>query len=82
MIDRRRTAYDFLVEIVEACREPIGKTDLYHKIGTQFNILERWVNAALKFKLIENVVERFRTTEKGINFLKKWAELQTFLKEE
>jgi len=82
MLGKRRTYYDIVVEIVNTCQTPIGKTDLYYKIKTQFSLFELWLNTSLRFKLIKNVGSKYHTTGKGINFLKAWAGLQTFLKEE
>ena len=79
----RRTLYDFLVEIVTSCQEPIQKTDLYHKIKTQFSIFERWLNTTIRFKLVaETGNNKYQTTQKGKRFLIAWEHIQEFLTEE
>jgi len=81
-VAKRRTAYDFLAEITETCQKPIGKTRLYHKIGATYRVFKGWLNAAIQLKLIENIGNKYHTTQKGQNFLSKWRELQAILKEE
>jgi len=86
MFLQRRTSYDNLVSTVQGCVKPIGKTDLYYKLKTSFDVFNRWLNLAMRYRLIEDVGEptcsKFQITAKGAKFLEKWAELQNFLKEE
>jgi len=82
MLEKQRTAYDFLQEIVEACLEPRELNDLFYIVRTTYTVLTRKLNVALRLGLIENLHEKYRTTEKGINFLNAWANVQTLLKEE
>jgi predicted transcriptional regulator len=80
LLGKRRSPYDFLFEIVQACRFPAGKTDLYHIIRTTHGDFERWLNVAMQLKLIEVVNDKYHPTQKGENFLTAWQEiLQTFL---
>jgi len=82
LLGKRRSPYDFVFEIVHGCEEPIGKTDLYHIIKTAYADFERWLNTAIRFKLIEEVLgNQYHTTQKGRDFLKAWERLQTFLTE-
>jgi len=77
-----RNSYDLIAEIVKSCREPIGKTNILHEIRATHTIFERWLNMAVRFKLIEEVLgNQYHTTQKGRNFLKAWERLQTFLTE-
>jgi len=82
MLGKNRTAYDLVQEIVEACLQPSTLFDLFHKIKTSYTILNDRLNIALHFRLVENLGEKYRATQKGINFLNAWANVQTFLKEE
>jgi len=83
LIERRRNAYDFIAQITQICKDPTGKTALYHAVKTAYRAFERWLNKAIQLKLIQPMEDNtFQTTIKGHEFLKKWAELQTFLKEE
>jgi len=80
LLGKRRTSYEFIVQMVKACLRPIGKTELYYIIKTRHTDFERWLDKAIGFRLIENVDNKLRATEKGINFLNAWAEVQTFLR--
>lgn len=82
MLEKRRTAYDFLQEIVEACREPIERTNLYYKIRTTYGVFNGKLNIALRYGLVENLGEKYHITQKGKVFLNAWANVQTLLKEE
>jgi len=82
MLEKKRNVYDFLQEITEACQEPIDLTDLYFKIRTSYTLLTSRLNLAVRFGLVKNLEEKYHTTQKGINFLNAWANVQTFLKEE
>jgi len=83
MLTDRRVSYDFVVRITETCLDPIGKTHLYHIIGTTHRSLEQWLNLAIRLKLIKAIDNnKYQTTQKGKNFLNAWANVQTFLKEE
>jgi len=82
MLGQRRNVYDIIVEIVEGCLEPTAKTNLYYKIKTSGDVLYRLINTAIRFKLIKNIGNKYQTTQKGKEFLERWAQLQTFLKEE
>jgi len=76
---KRRTRYEFLVEIAEGCQKPIGKTDLYHKVKTQHHILTRWLNEAEELKLVEKIGDRYLTTRKGLEFLAEWQKLKNLM---
>lgn len=80
MLGSRRSNYEFLQQIVEGCLETIEITDLYHKIKTQHSILMRWLNTAIKFKLVERIGNKYQTTEKGKLFLVKWEHVLALLK--
>jgi len=82
MLEKRRNAYEILQEIVEACLEPIESTALYFKIRTSNRVLTSKVNIALRLKLLENSRNKYMATQKGRAFLKAWAKVQTFLKEQ
>lgn len=82
MLGNRRSNYDLLQQIVQGCQEPIEITDLYHKIKTQYQIFKRSLNMALQFKLVENIGNKYQTTEKGKRFLIAWEHVQEFLTEE
>jgi len=82
MLGKKRTAHDILQEIVAACLEPIERTALYYTIRTSNTVLGPRLDDALRLKLVENLGNKYRTTQKGVNFLKIWAQVQNFLKEE
>ena len=94
MLGSRRSNYDFVVEILQICVEPIEITNLYHKVKTQHSILMRWLNIALNCGLVENFIgkhqkgsrrseqSKYQTTEKGKRFLIAWEHVQALLKEE
>jgi len=82
MLEKKRTAYDLLQEILEACLQPTELTDLFFKIRTTYTVLTSKLNIALRFGLATDLGGKYHTTEKGISFLNAWANVQTFLKEE
>jgi len=79
---KRRNVYDLLQQVVEACQEPRELTDLFYIIKTSYVVLNSRMNIALRFKLVDLEDGKYHTTQKGINFLNAWANVQTFLKEE
>jgi len=64
------------------CEKPTRKGNLFFKMETSHEVLNRWLNEALRRKLIENTDHMFQTTPKGLAFVKAWKKLQKFLQEE
>ena len=93
MLGSRRSNYDFVVEILQICVDPIEITKLYHKVKTQHSILMRWLNIGLNCGLVENFIvkrqegcrrseqSKYQTTQKGRDFLELWIKVQTFIEE-
>lgn len=82
MLEKKRTVYDLLQEIVEACQEPIELTDLFYKVRTTYSVLTSKLNIAIRLGLVKNIDQKYHTTPKGKDFLDAWERVQTLLKEE
>lgn len=79
---KRRSSYDFIITILEYCLSSKGVTSLYYQMKTSHQVLTHWLNITLRYDLVQREGHKFKTTDKGIRFLNKWREIQSFFKED
>lgn len=79
----RRSLLQILAEILDLCRKPQVKTRVMYRANLSYKSLQHNLTRLRKNGLLEShsSKETYLTTEKGLTFLQRWAELQQLLAE-
>jgi predicted transcriptional regulator len=83
--DYRRTSYEILVEILESCRKPQKKTRVMYKTNNSYDSITKYLQQLQGMRLLQKEAKTgntFKITERGIEFLEKWYQLQNLLNNE
>ena len=77
----KRIWVDILAEMVEAAKEPIGKTALMYKLSFSGEMFKHYILLAQNNGVLEYDPERrrFRTTEKGREYLNVYHNLNQLI---
>ena len=79
--NRRRSRLEIFAEILNLCRKSQVKTRIMHKTNLSYSILQDCLKELqyLKFIEVHHSIERYSTTEKGLEFLQKFTDLQELI---
>ena len=81
---KKHSRYSLLALILKTCRQPKAKSDLYYTRPRMFHygLLGDLLTQATKLKLLEiDKDQKYHTTAKGNEFVKRYEALLKFLKE-
>jgi len=81
---RRRSSLEIIANILEAASKPegVGKTHIMYKSNLSNKVVEEYLNFVVEKKLVDVTVgskRRFKTSDRGREYLKKFRELETIL---
>jgi len=84
MITKRRSSLEIIASILEVASQPegVGKTRIMYKSNLSSKLIEEYLNFAVEKKLVDVTVrskKRFKTSERGREFIKKFREIETIL---
>ena len=81
---KRRDKLYIIAEILEISREGSLKTQIMYRANLSFTQLNDYLRFMLKINLLERVLrndrDNYRATEKGIDFLQRYHEVNELLK--
>jgi predicted transcriptional regulator len=77
---RGRTRHGLIASMLESCREPKLKTDLFYETRIPYRLLGTILGFCLETKLLSENNRRYETTQKGSKFLKQFRGLLDLLK--
>ena len=72
----RRSDYDIMAELLTVAKQPIRKTHLTYRCNLNFNVVKKYLQTLLEFKLIEQRSPTYNTTDKGESWLERFCELR------
>jgi predicted transcriptional regulator len=77
----RRSHLQNFFEILDLCRKPQVKTRIMYRANLSYRSLQHYLTHLQKYELLErhHSEETYLTTEKGLKFLQRLAELQQLL---
>ena len=77
----KRSRRQIFAEILELCRKPKVKTRIQYQTNLSYKLLQKCLAQLQMYKLLEehHSQETYSTTEKGLDFLQKWTELEQLL---
>ena len=75
-----RTRYGLIASILESCREPATKTDLFYETRISYRLLVTVLGFCLETRLLSENNGKYETTLKGNKFLKQFRGLLDLLK--
>ena len=71
----RRSRMDIIIDVLEVAVISVNKTAVVYKTNLNFRLAEKYLGLLQKQGLVENTVNKYKTTEKGKIFLEKAREL-------
>ena len=83
---KRRDKLHIIAEILEIARDGVLKTQIMYRANLSFTQLNDYLGFMLRISLLERVLqndrERYRATQKGMDFLQRYREINELLKSE
>ncbi|MEM2995214.1 MAG: winged helix-turn-helix domain-containing protein [Candidatus Bathyarchaeia archaeon] len=83
---KRRDKLYIIAEILEIAEEGTLKTQIMYRANLSFTQLNHYLRFMVKLNLLDKICENgkeiYKTTEKGLNFLRRYRELTELLKTE
>ena len=78
---KKNSRLGLLATLQENCAKPKTKSEIFFSSGGKFNypILGRLLTQAIKLRLLEEVDGKYKTTNKGLEYCKRFEELLKFL---
>jgi len=78
----RRGSTERIVEILSLCRNPTAKTRIMYKTNNSYSSMQKFMKQLQKLELLrlDDDAARYVTTEKGREFIGRYAALQDLLK--
>ena len=78
---QNRSKLKIIAEILSLCKHPERKTGIIYGANLSWEFSEKYLNQLLSLELLEvhHSPIKYVTTRKGLNFLKRWKELEEFL---
>ncbi len=78
----KRTNLEMIAEILVLCRKPAAKTKIMYKTNMSYTAIQKFLRQLQKFGLLslDADAKKYTATEKGLEFVKKYVEIQDLLK--
>ncbi len=78
----RRDKVDILAEMLELCRQPCAKKTVMYKTNVSYTLFRAYFKRLRTLKMLElgPNAKQYLTTEKGLEFLKRYSALRELLK--
>jgi predicted transcriptional regulator len=73
---------EIIAEILELCRKPTAKTQIMYKTNMPYRGVQKFIKRLEKLELLKlgEDDKKYVTTEKGLEFIGKYDELEQLLK--
>jgi len=79
---RRRDKLEITRDILNVSKDGIRKTHIMYQANLSFKLLEAYVNRLVEqglLRIVENPYRTYTTTEKGIEFLKEFKDIERYM---
>lgn len=71
----RRSRMDIIIDVLEVAVVGVNKTAVVYKTNLNFRLAEKYLELLQKHGFVENILNKYKTTDKGKVFLQKAKEL-------
>ncbi len=71
----RRSRIDIIIDVLDVAVAGVNKTAVVYRTNLNFKVAEKYLGLLQKQGLVENNINKYKTTEKGKIFLEKAKEL-------
>ena len=83
---KKRDKYQIIYEICDLVKDGINKTKIMYRANLSFRQLNEYLNLMLKTNLFEKSTESekeiYKLTEKGLEFIERYKEINEILKQD
>jgi predicted transcriptional regulator len=79
--ENHRNQTDLFAEILEQCKQPTVKTHIMYKVNLSYPSTMKFLSNLQNLQLLkfDETSRKYKTTEKGLDYLKRYYELQKAL---
>jgi len=71
----RRSRIDIIIDVLDAAQMGVNKTSIVYRTNLNFRLAEKYLELLQKHNLLENISDKYITTDKGKVFLGKAKEV-------
>lgn len=71
----RRSRIDIIIDILDVALMGVNKTSVVYKTNLNFKLADKYLELLQRHGLVENTLDKFKTTDKGKIFLEKAKEV-------
>ena len=71
----RRSRIDIIIDVLDAAQMGVNKTSVVYRTNLNFKLADKYLELLQKHKLVENKLDKYKTTDKGKIFLNKAKEV-------
>jgi len=71
----RRSRIDIIIDVLEVAKIGVNKTGVVYKTNINFKLADKYLDLLQKQGFVENIVDKYITTNKGKIFLEKAREI-------
>ena len=71
----RRSRIDIIIDVLEVAKIGVNKTGVVYKTNINFKLADKYLDLLQKQGFVENIVDKYITTNKGKIFLDKAREI-------
>ncbi len=77
----RRSRIDIIIDVLDAAQMGVNKTSVVYRTNLNFKLAEKYLGLLQRHGLVENTLDKYKTTDKGKIFLEKAKEVTQQLEE-
>ncbi len=82
MFMAKRNTFEIMAEILSLCEQPQSKTRVMYGANLSWRMMNEYLSQLQSLGFLEvrrHSLSKYKTTEKGLKFAKKWKELAELL---
>jgi predicted transcriptional regulator len=78
----KRSQFEILAEVLELCRKPTTRTRIMYNTNMSYSGMQKFMKHLQKLELLKlaDDAKKYVTTEKGLEFVRRYAGLHDLLK--
>ncbi len=71
----RRSRIDIIIDVLDVAQKGVNKTSVVYRTNLNFKLADKYLELLQRHGLVENSLDKYKTTDKGKIFLEKAKEV-------
>lgn len=71
----RRSRIDIIIDVLDVAQMGVNKTSVVYRTNLNFKLADKYLELLQRHGLVENSLDKYKTTDKGKIFLEKAKEV-------